>query len=326
VRVVETPDWLPGRGRTGWDAWDTLRRILYVRGERWDLVHAFDSRPAVILPALAAGAPLVLDWADWWGRGGTITERTTGPLVRHLVGPLETWFEEHFRTRAQASTVISRALEERAVGLGVKRETVCRIPNGCDVESVRPLERGACRDALGLPRDAPILGHLGAMNASDAEVLFGAWERLTRKRGGCTLLLVGRHYVRVPAIEGIVELGYVPRETLLQSLGACDVLLAPLQDTIASRGRWPSKLNDYLAAGRPVAACAVGDVRELFERHAAGVTSEPTPDAFARAIEELLEDSDARETMGRNARAVAENELSWDRLAGHLENHYRIVA
>ena len=93
VRMVETPDWLPGRGRTGWDVWDTWQRRIFVRQEQWDVVHAFDSRPAVILPALAAqsrGAVLVLDWADWWGRGGTIEERTTGPLVKYAIGPLET--------------------------------------------------------------------------------------------------------------------------------------------------------------------------------------------------------------------------------------------
>src|SRR5574341_1333987 len=44
VRVVETPDWLWGRGRTGWDPWDTLQRIRFVGGRRWDVVHAFDSR------------------------------------------------------------------------------------------------------------------------------------------------------------------------------------------------------------------------------------------------------------------------------------------
>jgi hypothetical protein len=30
VDLVETPDWLWGRGRTGWDLWDALRRTQYV--------------------------------------------------------------------------------------------------------------------------------------------------------------------------------------------------------------------------------------------------------------------------------------------------------
>src|SRR5579871_6778359 len=52
IKFVDTPDWLWGIGRTGWDVWDTASRILAISGGTWDLVHAFDSRPAVILPAL----------------------------------------------------------------------------------------------------------------------------------------------------------------------------------------------------------------------------------------------------------------------------------
>ncbi|MGH7447633.1 MAG: hypothetical protein ACRELT_08735, partial [Longimicrobiales bacterium] len=60
--------------------WNTMWRTCMLAREQFDLIHAFDSRPVVILPALAvrgtAGAPLVLDWADWWGRGGVIGERS----------------------------------------------------------------------------------------------------------------------------------------------------------------------------------------------------------------------------------------------------------
>src|SRR5438067_1576152 len=73
VRLVESPDLLTGRGRTGWDPWDALRRAVWARHARWDLVHAFDCRPTVVGPGLslrARGIPLAIDWADWWGRGG----------------------------------------------------------------------------------------------------------------------------------------------------------------------------------------------------------------------------------------------------------------
>ncbi|HSH46380.1 MAG TPA: glycosyltransferase, partial [Longimicrobiales bacterium] len=101
VSVYEAPDLLFGPGRTGWDAWNAVRRVLALRRRRFDVVHAFDGRPVVIGPALEVrrrtGARLVMDWADWWGRGGRIEERS-GAVVRTLVGPVETWFEEAFRT------------------------------------------------------------------------------------------------------------------------------------------------------------------------------------------------------------------------------------
>lgn len=326
VRIVETPDWLPGRGRTGWDVWDTLQRCRFVRMEKWDIIHAFDSRPAVILPALVAqrsGTPLVLDWADWWGRGGTIEERTTGPLVKYGIGPLETYFEEAYRTRAQATTVISSALEKRALLLGVPAETILRLPHGCDVEAIQPLERNVCRDTLGLPHDVPLVGHLGAMNKSDADLLFASFAHLSKTRSKCKLILLGRPYVVVPDIPTVFKTGYVSRAQLLQYLGACDVMLLPLKDTIASRGRWPSKLNDYLAAGKPIVACAVGDVRDYFAKYEIGVATPDVPEAFAAALDGLIDDAPRLKRLGQQAREVAERVLNWSLLTETLETHYR---
>lgn len=325
VRVVETPDWLWGRGRTGWDGWDTLRRVFYVRRGRWDLIHAFDSRPAVILPALTAQRatiPLIMDWADWWGRGGTIEERSTGLVVRSLVGPLETYFEEAFRARATGTTVISAALKQRALELGVRADTILQLPNGSDVDNIRPQNKSTCRAQLGLPEDVPIIGYLGTLLKSDAQLLFDAFGLLLQKRSDCRLLLLGNHNTTVPERQSITEIGYLPRADLLCHLGACDVMLLPLKDTIASRGRWPSKLNDYLAAGKPVVTCEVGEMSTLFAQHEIGIATADQAASFANAVDALLSDRARLDRLGRNARRVAEQVLNWSLLGKMLENHY----
>lgn len=326
VRIVETPDWLWGRGRTGWDGWDTLRRIQFVRREQWDLVHAFDSRPAVIFPALAVsrGAPpLVMDWADWWGRGGTQDERTTGLAVRIALGPVETWLEETFRTRAQASTVASSALFQRAVGLGVRPETILLLPGGSDVRGVKPRSQSEARRALGLPEQIPVLGHLGAMNSSDAELLFAAFSLVREELPDCRLFLIGRHYIKTMRQNGVIETGYVSRDALLEYMAACDLMLLPLKDTVANRGRWPSKFNDYIAAGRPVVATRVGDVGAVFDRYAVGAATPDNPESFASGIVALLADRQQGTELGRCAREVAERVFSWDLLADRLVEHYK---
>lgn len=89
---------------------------------------------------------------------------------------------------------------------------------------------------------------------------------------------------------------------------------------IASRGRWPSKINDYLAAGRPIVAGAVGDVRRLFELYRVGCAVADTPEALAEAADALLGDPALRELMGQ-----AETELAWSILAERLERHYVIA-
>lgn len=326
LKIVGSPDLFWRRGRTGWDPWDCLRRIGYVRSTQWDLVHAFDSRPAVILPALSIDAPLVMDWADWWGRGGTLEERPTGAFVRTFIGPLETYFEEHFRTRANATTVISSALEKRAEGLGVNHETILRLPQGCDTVGVFPLEKSASRFSSGLDPNAPILGYLGVLNRSDARLLFETWTHIRGRRPDARLLMIGNPKTEVPADESIILTGFVPHEAMLSCLASCDAMLLPLKDNIASRGRWPSKINDYLAAGKATVATAVGDCRELFAAHAIGRITDDNAAAMGNAALELIDQPDVCRAMGEEARRVAERELAWPILTERLEHHYKSVA
>jgi len=130
VTIVESPDLLWGPLRSGWDLWEASRRIQWLRGHRFDLVHAFEARPTVLLPALymqdRQKTPLVMDWCDWFGRGGSVEERPNR-LVRTLLRPVETFFEEHFRTRAAGTTVICTTLYQKAVELGVPPETMFAI-------------------------------------------------------------------------------------------------------------------------------------------------------------------------------------------------------
>lgn len=331
VRVVETPDLFWGRGRTGWDPWDTLSRLLFVRRRSWDLVHAFDSRPAVILPALLLrrrGIPLVMDWADWWGRGGTIYERPNQLLWR-MLAPIETFFEEAFRRYADGTTVISEALYQRALSLQVTESTMIRIPQGSDVGQIRPLDRSEARQALGLPLDAPLLGHLGVLQPKDAALLLNAFKIIRKCHGHCKLIMIGNHRAHIAQYEmgrnSVIETSYVDYENLVRYLAACDVLMLPLCNTTSNQARWPSRINDYLAVGRPIITCPVGDVSVLFREHDIGLLANDNPQDFARATLSLLEDQALREEMGSNARRTAEGQLSWERLAAQLEEFYHKI-
>ena len=111
-----------------------MKRIAWLGREDFDLVHAFEGRPVVLFPALfekKRGAKLIMDWCDWFGRGGSVEERPQ-PLVRWLLRPIETHFEEAYRHRADGTTVINAFLKEKAIGLGVDPATILLIQNGSD--------------------------------------------------------------------------------------------------------------------------------------------------------------------------------------------------
>jgi glycosyltransferase involved in cell wall biosynthesis len=329
VEVVEAPDLFWGRGRTGWDPWNTLRRLRALRGRAFDVVHAFDSRPAVIHPALAvqrwSGAPLFMDWADWWGRGGWINDRS-GWAVRTLFGPVETWYEEHFRTNAAGTTTISTALAQRAVKLGVPQETVLYLPNGCDPTRIRPQERARARVRLGIAQNEKVLLHLGVLTTGDYALLRAAFARVRQAERQARLVLLGRTAIPVAEEAGVTVTGAVLPEgvALHDWLAAANACVVPCRDTIGNAGRWPSKVNDYLAAGRAVVMPRVGDVGALIERTGAGWATADTPESFAEGMLAAISDPAACAAAGARARAVAERELAWSVLSEKLLRFYAL--
>ena len=106
---------------------------------------------------------LVLDWLDWWGRGGTIKYRGISFLEK-IFEPIETFFEENFRKYAHGNITISVPLKNRAIGLGVFPEAITTIPFGANCEKIKPLDKNFCRNKHGInknektPRSVQILG------------------------------------------------------------------------------------------------------------------------------------------------------------------------
>lgn len=326
VTVVETPDLLWGVGRTGWDPWDTLWRIAHLRRSAWDIVHAWDSRPVVALPAMAlrgrAGA-FVMDWCDWWGRGGTQAERTRSWM--RAVAPLETFFEEGFRTYPQGTTVISSALGQRAERLGVDPASILLLPQGCDTPGVGG-DRAEAKRQLGLPADAKLMVFVGKLIRSDAALLFGTVREVLADTN-VWFALVGKHGADVPADlrqhPRVRETGFVSTGDLERYTIAADALVAPLGDTLASRARWPSKMNPFLAAGRVVVTTRVGDLPSLLHERGAGLAVEPEVTPLVEATRRVLADPTLRDNIERAARALSMQTLAWPGIVGGLENFYR---
>jgi glycosyltransferase involved in cell wall biosynthesis len=332
VEIIHTPDLLWGGGRSGWDAWDTAWRMLHLRGQTWDIIHAWDCRPVVILPALyarrrsrRAGGKLVIDWCDWWGRGGTQAERPDS-LLKRLYAPIETYFEEAFRTRADGSTVISQPLRERARRLGVPADRLWLLPQGCEVDGPAPPDRGAARRRLGLALDRPVAVSLGALTRSETGLLAEGVKLLRVRRPECQVVVVGRIQPEQQAVwrarPEVIQTGEVSEAALADYIAASDALLTPLADTVASRARWPSKVNSFLAAGRTTVMTAVGDLAELLARERAAVVTPCSPEGLVAGLESLLDQPELQAACERNAWRVARDLLAWPRLAEQLETIY----
>jgi len=333
LALVEAPDLLPGSLRSGWDPWACLARGAWLRLARIDLIHAFECRPSVILPALAArrrtGAPLVIDWCDLFGRGGSVEERPNR-LIRTALRPVETFFETRFRTQANATTVINSFLGERAADLGVDPASITLVPNGCDAAGWELEPQPQARAALGLPPDTPLIGYVGAIFARDAVLLAQAFDQLHAQRRDTRLVMVGycniaiEQLVRNPAT--VLCTGPLDTPTLRRYLRACTLGWLPLNDSGANRGRWPLKLSTYMEAGLPFVTTAIGDLGDFVRRYPAGLAAAPTPAGIAAQTLALLNDPAYTAALGATGRHLAETDLSWASVADVVQDVYRRIA
>lgn len=330
VEIIRTPDLFWGTGRSGWDPLDILSRILFVSRREWDLIQAWDTRPVVILPALAArlrsrrrNAKLFIDWSDWWGRGGTQMERGGG-WTRYLYNAIETFFEERFRRFADGTTVISTSLRDRAITLGVPRERILLLPQGCErPQDTRPRE--LARSELGIGAGEKLFITVGVLNVSDAKLLFEVIRHVLREMPDARFALIGRTRLTLPpdlAGPRVVETGYVESSVLTSYLAAADVFLVPLTENLSSRARWPSRVNMALTCGIPVVVSRVGDLPRFLEYEEAAFVSNPNAADLAQKMMEVVHDPAAAEGVKIAAKRVATLQLSWPGVIDQLEDFY----
>jgi glycosyltransferase involved in cell wall biosynthesis len=105
-------------------------------------------------------------------------------------------------------------------------------------------------------------------------------------------------------------------DTMIRAyLSSADVGLVPDPPTTFNDTSSMNKTVEYMAFGLPLVSF---DLRET--RATAGpagvVVGEPDPEAFAKAIVELLDDADRRAAMGKAGRDKLERELAWEHQAG----------
>ncbi len=159
----------------------------------------------------------------------------------------------------------TRSLYERKLRLNPATH---HVPNAGDARRFRMAgDRGAAApEVAGLPR--PVLGFAGNLTA--VKVDFALLEELARARPGWTVLLVGprrrdcaRELERLLRLPNLRWVGPKAHEELPRYVAAFDVALIPYRETAYTRSCFPLKVYEYLAAGKPVVATGLPELRGL---------------------------------------------------------------
>ncbi len=119
-------------------------------------------------------------------------------------------------------------------------------------------------------------------------------------------------------LPNLLLLPLQPFERLGELLGLADVHLLTQSEDVEDLVL-PSKLTGMLASGRAIiATCREGTEIATVVSQCGIVVPPAHGAALAAAIERLADDRDQRDTMGTNARAYSETNLSREKVLGNL--------
>jgi glycosyltransferase involved in cell wall biosynthesis len=294
-------------------------RLRFADGRGIDLVHAFTPRAHVrgLVDELVRGGgfPFVVHMED-----------NEDAIVGGNVDPLRA---EDFLERASGVTVvIDRLLERKPATLpGVV------VWPGFDETVLSPARpREAVRTALGLgPEQLALVytGNVHETNLAEMRSLYAA-VGLLRERGlPAVLVKTGWNFVHRSSLprlgDGLHDLGWVARAHVPELLAAADVLVQPGRPDAFNDYRFPSKLPEFLASGKPVVLPRTNIGLHLEDGADALLLARGDPEEICEKVALLAEDPELRRTIGERGRAFAVRELRWSRVGGQVAELYQLV-
>jgi glycosyltransferase involved in cell wall biosynthesis len=305
-----------------------LRSIGVALTARYDLAFATTTPLTAGIPGIFArwirGKPFVFEVRDLWPELPRAMGVIRNPLVLGAMSVLE-WVS--YRS-AHRLVGLSPGIVDGIARLGVPRERIALIPNGCDldifageVEPWRPWQVKS-DDLL-----AVFAGTHGVANGLDA-LLDVAAELKQRDRSDIKLMLIGQGKLK-PALQdrairenldNIVFHDPVNKARLSGLMAGADVGLQTLANISAFYyGTSPNKFFDYIAAGLPVLNNYPGWLAGMIRDNQCGFAVEAEdPQAFADALEQAANDRAVLKVMGVRARELAEREFNREQLSNRF--------
>lgn len=282
------------------------------------------------LPSLCSEKPVVFTFHDMWpitghchaslecdrwmSGCGACPHLDVEPRVRRDATALE-WRLKRSAYRRSSFTIVtpSRWLKELVGRSMLSSAKVHHIPHGVDAQVFAPLDKSACRAALGLPRDGVIL--LCAIEymsrpLKGASLMVDALHRLSHdERRNVTLVVFGRSdrslIDRIPV--PVIDLGYLEHDRVKAlAYSAADVLINPSRaesfGLVALEG---------MACGLPVVAFDVGGISELVRPGITGFLAIPeSVESLAAEIRRMLACQNSARAMGKRARTLVEAQFT----------------
>lgn len=261
-------------------------------------------------------ARLVVEIRDLWPAVFVDLGILKNPL---LIRTLERLEMAAYRA-ADAVVVVTDGFRDDLTARGVPAAKVRTIRNGADLERFRPTggshdetaATAATRSWLGAASGDTLVVYVGAHGLSQG--LTAVAESAAKLAGEpIHFAFVGDGAAKAELTARVAEMGLdnvtlrssVERDRVPALLAAADICLAPLRDIPIFDTFIPSKIFEYLAAGRAVIGAVRGETAAILRDAGAVVVEPEDPGALAAAVRDLAARPERRAAMGEGGRAYA---------------------
>ncbi|APC19593.1 hypothetical protein BLL42_28185 (plasmid) [Pseudomonas frederiksbergensis] len=203
-----------------------------------------------------------------------------------------------------------------------------------NAERIKPLGPRSwyLHECFGIPREHRVLLFQGGFSAG-RNLLELVEAMLLLRDSGVHLVLLGdgqladalQRLIKRKGLQSRVHLHPAVAQTqLLEVTAAADAGVIPYQAICLNNYYCtPNKLFEFIAAGLPILASDLPELRRLVEGNQIGCVGDlTTPLAMAKMIEQFFAD-ELRQQCWRERLAVVRQELSWQREGENLKHLYR---
>lgn len=264
-------------------------------------------------------ARFVVEIRDLWPAIFVELGVLTNRRIISLLERLELWA---YRV-ADEVVVVTHGFKDDLVRRGVPEAKVHVIRNGVDLDRFRPGgDRTPGRKRLDVPDDRYLVLYLGAHGISHGlETVIRAAKLLQQEPIEFRFVGDGSKKAELERQawdDGVTNLRFfpsVPRDDVPELLAAADICLVPLRDVPLFSTFIPSKIFEYLGAGKAVVGAVDGEPARILQEAGAPVVEPQDPLALADEIRRLAPDASRRNQLGIRGRNHVERQFDRRSLA-----------
>ncbi len=263
--------------------------------------------------------PFVFEVRDIWPQSAIELGVLKNKYIIKMMEKLEKFLYE----KSDLIIVAVESMKGIIANKGIDEKKIKFIPNGIDKNRFSNIKKTNYIKSKIKNKDAFIIGYIGTMGlAHKLEILLESAKHFQDKNVYFVLIGDGadkEHLENIKKrenIKNVLILDKVLPEEVPGIMQEIDMGFVHLRDIPLMKDAVPSKIYEFMAAGKPILAGVSGIAKDFIEKQNIGVVFQPeNTDSLIKTIENILKNKEQLNKMGENGKRIAFEKFSRENLA-----------